>query len=231
LSARPRGEAKRGGAPAIVAGVEHLRSFEEMYAAAGDDLSAVPWANLKPFPPLVEWLDGEGAGAGGAAAAGGGKAATALVVGCGYGDDAEELAGRGFAVRAFDFSPTAIGHARDRFPESQVDYRVADLLDLPGEWRERFDLVVEVRTLQSLPIAERRAGAAAIAATVAPDGRLWLFALGREAPLPGETRPWPVVADELAELERAGLTWESRREDLLDADLYDVIGVLRRPRT
>jgi SAM-dependent methyltransferase len=212
--------------------VENLRSFEEMYAAAGDDLAAVPWANLKPFPLLVEWFDGEAArstAAGTAAAGGDGGAATALVVGCGYGDDAEELARRGFAVSAFDFSPTAIGHARERFPDSTVDYRVADLFDLPGEWGGRFDLVVEIRTLQSLPIEARRRGAAAIAATVAPGGRLWLFALGREAHVRGETRPWPVVPDELAELERAGLRWESRREDLLDADLYDVIGVLRRP--
>jgi SAM-dependent methyltransferase len=212
--------------------VEQLRTFEEMYAAAGDDLAAVPWANLKPFPLLVEWLGGEGAEAGGGAAAvGGGGAATALVIGCGYGDDAEELARHGFAVSAFDFSPTAIGHARERFPESTVDYRVADLFDLPVEWSGRFDLVVEIRTLQSLPIEVRRRGAAAIAATVAPGGRLWLFALGRETHMRGETRPWPVVPDELAELERAGLTWESRREDLLDADLYDVIGALRRPRT
>jgi SAM-dependent methyltransferase len=200
--------------------VEHLRSFEEMYAAAGDDLAAVPWANLKPFPLLVEWLDAKGAALG--------PGVTALVIGCGYGDDAEELARRGFAVSAFDFSPTAISRARERFPESAVDYRVADLLDLPAEWGGRFDLVVEIRTLQSLPIEVRKRGAAAIAATVAPGGRLWLFALGREEHLPGETRPWPVVPDELAALERAGLSWESRREDLLDADLFDVIGVLRR---
>ena len=190
-----------------------------MYAAAGDDLAAVPWANLKPFPPLVEWLDGPGAGTGGAA----------LVIGSGYGDDAEELARRGLAVSAFDLSPTAIERTHERFPESSVDYRVADLFDLPAEWRERFDLVVEIRTLQSLPIEERAAAAAAIAATVAPGGRLWLFALGRDAHLRGETRPWPVTPEELAVLEAGGLSWESRRGDLLDADLYDVIGTLRRP--
>jgi SAM-dependent methyltransferase len=190
-----------------------------MYAAAGDDLAAVPWANLRPFPLLVEWLDGEGAGAG----------RKALVIGCGYGDDAEELARRGFEVSAFDFSPTAIGRARERFPDRSVDYRVADLFDLPTEWRGRFDLVVEIRTVQSLPIAERRAGVAAIAATVAPGGRLWLFALGRERHVPGERRPWPVIPDELAGFEAAGLVWESRREDLLDVDLFNVVGVLRRP--
>jgi SAM-dependent methyltransferase len=195
------------------------RSFEEMYSAAGDDLAALPWASLKPFPLLVEWLDGPGAAVGG----------EALVVGTGLGDDAEELARRGFAVTAFDLSPTAIERARERFPESGVDYRFADLLELPAEWRERFDLVVEIRTLQSLPIADRKAAATAIAGTVAPGGLLWLFALGRESHQPGETRPWPVTTEELAVLEAAGLTWEAHREDLLDADLFDVVGTLRRP--
>jgi SAM-dependent methyltransferase len=199
--------------------VERPADFEEMYAAAGGDLAAVPWANLRPFPLLVEWLDGAGSGTG----------RRALVIGCGYGDDAEELARRAFEVSAFDFSPTAIRRARERFPASSVDYRVADLFDLPAEWSGRFDLVVEIRTMQSLPIAERRAGAAAIAATIAPGGRLWFFALGRETHLPGERRPWPVTPDELAGFEAAGLAWESHREDLLDADLYNVVGVLRRP--
>jgi ubiquinone/menaquinone biosynthesis C-methylase UbiE len=196
------------------------RSFEEMYSAAGEDLAALPWASLKPFPLLVEWLDGKGAGVSG----------KALVVGTGLGDDAEELARRGFEVTAFDLSPTAIERARERFPDSTVDYRVADLLDLPAEWREQFALVVEIRTLQSLPIGDREAAATAIAGTVAPGGLLWLFALGRDSHRPGETRPWPVTEEELAVLEAAGLSWESRREDLLDADLYDVRGTLRRPR-
>jgi SAM-dependent methyltransferase len=199
--------------------VERPADFEQMYAAAGDDLGAVPWANLRPFPLLVEWLDREGGGAG----------RTALVIGCGYGDDAEELARRGFEVSAFDFSPTAIGRARERFPDSSVDYRVADLFALPADWGGRFDLVIEIRTVQSLAIADRRVGVAAIAATVAPGGRLWLFALGRETHERGERRPWPVTPDELGGFEAAGLAWESRREDLLDADLYNVVGVLRRP--
>jgi SAM-dependent methyltransferase len=195
------------------------RSFEEMYAAAGDDLAALPWASLKPFPLLVEWLDGAGAGAEG----------EALVVGTGLGDDAEELARRGFAVSAFDLSPTAIGHARERFPKSAVDYRVADLFELPAEWGGRFDLVIEIRTLQSLPLEVREAAAKAIAATLAPGGRLWLFAFGRDAHRPGETRPWPLVPAELAVLEAAGLGWESREEELYDQGFRNITGVLRRP--
>jgi hypothetical protein len=207
------------------------RSFEEMYAAAGDDLSALPWAGLKPFPLLVEWLDGAGASAAGGTSGTDAPRGRALVVGTGLGDDAEELARRGFAVTAFDLSPTAIARARERFPQTTVDYLAADLLDLPAEWREGFDLVVEIRTLQSMPIGDRAAAAAAIAGTVAPGGLLWLFALGRDSHQPGESRPWPVTEEELAVLEASGLEWESRREDLLDADLYDVRGTLRRPRT
>lgn len=200
-----------------------------MYAAAGDDLGALPWANLKPFPLLVEWLGGAGAKVAGGTGDGTVARGQALVVGSGYGDDAEELARRGFEVTAFDLSPTAIARTRERFPDSAVEHRVADLLYLPAEWRERFDLVVEIRTLQSMPIAVREAAAAAIAGTVAPGGLLWLFALGRDSHRRGETRPWPVTSDELAVLEAAGLKWESRREDLLDADLFEVVGTLRRP--
>ena len=202
--------------------MENLRTFEEMYAAAGVDLTAVPWANLAPLPQFVGWLDEEGA----AAVERGGRA---LVVGSGYGDDAEELARRGLAVSAFDLSPTAVARAHERFPDSTVDYRVADVTDLAAEWRERFDLVVEIRTLQSMPVEMRAAAASSIAATVAPDGLLWLFALGRPAHRPGESRPWPVVDEELAVLEAAGLTWVSRREEPRGEDLYEVTGLLGRP--
>jgi SAM-dependent methyltransferase len=205
--------------------MEHPEEFEAVYAWAGEDLAAVPWANLEPLPELVEWLESEGPGGG----------RRALVIGCGYGDDAEELAGRGWEVSAFDVSATAVARARERFPASTVDYRAADLFDLPAEWRGRFDLVVEIRTLQAIPVAERQGGPAAIAATVAPGGRLWVSILGRESHLPGGTRPWPLVPDELAGFEAAGLRWDSRRDvPLADGEyptdrVYVTTGLLHRP--
>jgi SAM-dependent methyltransferase len=204
--------------------VDDQAEFEAIYAEAGDDLGSVPWAKLEPLPALVEWLDTQEPG--------GGRAA--LVIGSGLGDDAEELARRGWVVSAFDVSPTAIEQARKRFPETTVDYRAADLFDLPAEWRGRFDLVVEIRTLQAIPIAERAAGPAAIAATVAPGGRLWVSILGRDEHLPGGGIPWPLVPAELAELEAAGLEWVERRDvPLADGEyatdsVYEVIGLLRR---
>ncbi len=40
-------------------------------------------------------------------------------------------------------SPEAIEWCHRRFPESSVDYRVADLFSLPEEWTQSFDLVVD----------------------------------------------------------------------------------------
>jgi hypothetical protein len=62
--------------------------------------------------------------------------------------------------------------ARRRFPDSAVDYVVADLLDLPPEWHRAFDLVVEVITVQALPDPPRARAIACVASLVAPGGTL-----------------------------------------------------------
>ena len=80
-----------------------------------------------PHPLLVEWVEQQPASSG--PHAGGGL---------GLGDDAAFLAARGYRVIAFDISKSAIESARRRFPTSPVDFRVADLLNPPAEWRQRF---------------------------------------------------------------------------------------------
>ena len=114
---------------------------------------------------------------------------TALIVACGLGDDAEEVSRRGYQVTAFDLVPAAIGHCRERFPGSAVSYQVADLFRLPGGWSRAFYLVVEIRTLQSLPLAQRADAAAIIAGTVRPGGRLFVHGLGRADGDPPGSRP------------------------------------------
>ena len=95
------------------------------------------------------------------------------MIGTALGDDAELLAARGYAVTAFDVSPTAIEGARRRFRDSSVDYRVADLLDAcRQEWVGAFDLVAECITVQALPLTLRSRAIGAIASTVAPGGTL-----------------------------------------------------------
>ena len=116
--------------------------FEPLYARADISGAGVPWVKLAPNPFLAGWLADE-------RVKGGGR--EALVVGCGMGDDAEELARRGFHVTAFDISPSAIRLCRERFPASAVTYLNADLFTPPDDWQGRFDLVVEVITVQALP--------------------------------------------------------------------------------
>ncbi|MEA2296294.1 MAG: hypothetical protein QOE86_3933 [Solirubrobacteraceae bacterium] len=169
--------------------------FEQFYAQAGDDYAAIPWARLEPRPQLVSWLDRHPPAPG----------TRALVVACGLGDDAEELARRGCAVDAFDVSPTAIDAARRRFPDSAVDYRVADLFALAGDWRGAFAIVVEVMTVQSLPIELHRQAVETITALVAPGGTLLVRAATRAEHEPAPHRPWPLRPSELAWFEADGL--------------------------
>jgi 2-polyprenyl-3-methyl-5-hydroxy-6-metoxy-1,4-benzoquinol methylase len=178
-------------------------SFEDLYASVGGDLEQVPWARLGPNPMLVEWLDRRVITPG----------SRALVVACGLGDDAEELRRRGCEVTAFDLSETAIGWCRRRFPATSVDYQVADLLELPGEWARRYDIVVEINTIQSLPLNLRDRAVRAIADTVAPGGALFVRCAGRADDEPVDSRPWPVSRKELAVFEQEGLRETEFAED------------------
>jgi SAM-dependent methyltransferase len=183
--------------------------FEDIYAAARDDLASIPWASLAPNPALQEWLDTQP----GPQSAATSHAARALVVASGLGDDAEELARRGYRVTAFDISPTAIELCRSRFPASTVDYLVADLFDLPPAWTESYNLAVEIRTLQSLPLQLREQAAVAIARTLAPGGKLFVRAAARKPNEPLTSRPWPLTRDELDAFTQAGLIERQVREE------------------
>ena len=113
---------------AAVSEHEDTAWFERLYAAAEAGDAEVPWDRGGPNPFLEQWVRERGLE---------GAGRRALVIGTALGDDAELLAARGYAVTAFDVSPTAIEGARRRFPDSSVDYRVADLLDLPAECAAR----------------------------------------------------------------------------------------------
>jgi SAM-dependent methyltransferase len=162
--------------------------FEDLYSRAGEDASIIPWADLKPNPNLIQWLDQHSPFGSG----------LALKVGCGLGDDAEELARRGFKTTAFDIAATAIARCRARFPASPVSYFVADLFSAPNEWRGKFDLVLESYTLQVLPPHLRADAIKAIASFVSPGGTLLVITRGREPNEPEGRMPWPLTREELA---------------------------------
>lgn len=176
--------------------------FERLYADAEAGAAEVPWDSGTPHPLLVDWADG-------AQLAGDG--APALIVGCGYGDDAEYIAGRGFSVTAFDISPSAIRGVLRRFPSTAVGYTVADLFELPAAWQLAYNLVVEIFTVQALPIRLRPAAIAAVAGTVAHGGRLLVIQRSREDDDEIDEAsgpPWPLSRAELDMFSDKGLRLE-----------------------
>ena len=179
--------------------------FERLYVAADEGEAIVPWDRGAPHPLFVEWaaarrLEGHGR--------------RALVVGAGFGEDAEYLAQLGFATVAFDISATAVRAARERFPASTVEYVTADLLAAPAEWRAAFDLVVEIFTVQALPDALRTRATEAVAGLVAPGGTLIVITAARDeddGPMQGP--PWPLTRREVEAFGSTGLR-AVRIEDL-----------------
>lgn len=192
-SARARASAL---AHAALARGEPLAWFEALYRGASGDAAAIPWADLAPHPAIVRWLDAAGPLAG----------RRAIVVGCGLGDDAVEVARRGAVTTAFDLSDTAVAWCRRRFPDAPVAWTTADLLATPAAWRRAFDLVVEVFTIQSMPPALRERAIAAVADLLAPGGRLVVVARTRGEDEAAQGPPWPLTPRELEGFTRAGLT-------------------------
>src|SRR5258708_6104519 len=178
--------------------------FERLYAAAEAGQTAVPWDRGAPSPFLTQWAAQRAL-----------TGTSALVVGCGLGDDAQFIAELGFQTVAFDISPSAITAARRRFPDSAVHYLVANLLDPPAEWHHAFDLVVESLTLQALPDPPRRTAIARLGDLVAPAGTLIVIARAREPGQTAEGPPWALTRAEIDALTETGLE-PVRIEDLND---------------
>ena len=137
--------------------------FEPLYADSNVRGDGVPWAHMSTHPMLSAWLgdhplDGTGK--------------SALVIGCGMGDDAIQLESLGFAVTAFDVSASAIAYCNERFPTSTVQFVRADLFDPQPAWQRAFDVVLEIYTIQALPPQHETTVINAITDYVADNGQL-----------------------------------------------------------
>jgi SAM-dependent methyltransferase len=187
---------------------EPYQWFETLYQEAERGESILPWADRGPNGHMVAFWKARGWDPSGQ---------SALVVGCGLGDDAEEISAWGFRTTGFDFSKTAIAMVAKRFPHSRVDYRVADLFALPTDFPKAFDFVFEANTVQALPVDIRARAIEKIAGFVKPGGRLMVIARAREESDPVDQLPWPLTRGEIDGFVRAGLREESF-EDLIDVE-------------
>ncbi len=207
--------------------------FEELYREAAGDNEKIPWADLVPNRFFKAWAEKSGLR---------GDGRKALVVGCGLGDDAVFLDDLGFKVTGFDISPTAIEWARKLHRARDIRFEVMDLFESPVEWRyspaesrrsNGFDFVLEVYTIQPLPIEMRERVMDSIAAFVAHGGELVIVTRGREDDEEVVKVPWPVSREELARFEESGLIqthFEVMPDDTDDEPAHRFVVQYRRPQ-
>jgi len=199
---------------ATIPTAEQLARFDAVYreAAEASDPTRIPWDDDAPNPHLVQWLDREAP----AVLRCGSRVA---VIGCGRGHDARELMRRGYEVTAFDISPTAVAWAKRLDPENGANYIEANVLEPPARWIHRFDLVVEINTVQSLPPECRPAMVDAIAKLVGMRGHLMVICRATDTPVTvDDGPPWALTESELTALAAAADLHADRIDRIVDGE-------------
>ncbi len=171
--------------------------FEALYQEAAGDNEVIPWADLEPNAYFRKWAEAKGLK---------GEGRTALVVGCGLGDDARYLHDIGFKVTAFDISPTAVDWARKLHADTDIVFETCDLFKPFRGWLGAFDFVLEIYTIQPLPLIMRPQVVDAIAGFVKEGGRIVVVTRGREDDVEPDELPWPMSRRDLSRFEYNGLT-------------------------
>ena len=160
---------------------------DSIYQDAKGDYTKVFWADLEPSPYLVQWLKDNPIE----------TSKRAIVIGCGVGDDCEALSQFGFDVIGFDIAPTAIELCKKRYPNSNVDYQVADLFNYPKEWQNSFDVIYECNTIQILANEYRVQARKAISSLLAKDGHLLVSCRSRNKAEQEDDIPLPLDKEEI----------------------------------
>lgn len=174
--------------------------FDALYRESEGNTDAIPWADLEPNKYLQQWVEVNGLN---------GSGRTALVVGCGLGDDAKYLRDLGFKVTGFDISPTAIEWAKRLHADTDISFEVADLLQPKPEWKGNFDFVLEVYTIQPLPLSIREQVIDSIASFVGPGGELLVVTRGRADDQEPDELPWPLSRLDLQRFTEHGMKEDS----------------------
>ena len=175
---------------------DRLGWFDAFYKEAAGNNEQIPWADLEPNRFFKAWADDVELKCDGR---------KALVVGCGLGDDAKFLDDLGFNVTAFDISPTAVEWAKRLYPDTDIRFEVADLFEPFRGWLGAFDFVLEIYTIQPLPMEMRERVIDSIAGFVADNGELVVVTRGREDDEEPVELPWPLSRRDLSRFETHGL--------------------------
>jgi SAM-dependent methyltransferase len=172
--------------------------FEPLYAGSTKDGEGVPWANMETHPAFKTWLNNNSLT---------GENKSALVVGCGMGDDAIRLEDLGYQVTAFDVSESAIKFCKERFPDTSVNFIQADLLKEQNQWYRKFDFVLEIYTVQALPPKYEEELIKNISSFVAPAGQLLVIAeVGKKDRTFDNGPPWLLTPQHVGTFVACGLT-------------------------
>ena len=119
-----------------------------------------------------------------------------LDAGCGTGENALFLAAKGYEVWGVDLSPTAIGKAREKARERDIEvrFRVHDVLDLPSLGTD-FDTVIDSGVFHTFPDDAREAFVSSVASVLTPGGVYHMIAFSELEP--GSWGPRRVTAAEI----------------------------------
>ena len=168
--------------------VPDRRRFESAYAGQP------PWDIGKPQKPFVDVADR--------------ITGTVLDAGCGTGDTALFLAGRGSKVTGIDFLEVPIQKAQQKAGERgvQVTFLVKDALTLK-DWSERFDAVIDSGLFHVFGDEDRRRYVEGLATVLKPGGRLFLMCFSDEEP--GTQGPRRISKRELHDAFAEGWSIES----------------------
>jgi cyclopropane fatty-acyl-phospholipid synthase-like methyltransferase len=163
-------------------------AFETMYARQA------PWDIGKPQQPFLDVADR--------------ISGSVLDAGCGTGDTALFLAGRGLQVTGIDFLDEPIRRAEQKAAAMglAVIFLVKDALTL-ADWDQQFDNVIDSGLFHVFADEDRRRYVAGLAAVLRPGGRLFLICWSDEEP---DTQgPRRVSREELCDAFAHGWTIES----------------------
>jgi cyclopropane fatty-acyl-phospholipid synthase-like methyltransferase len=168
--------------------VPDRKTFETAYAGQA------PWDIGKPQKAFIDVADQ--------------ITGSILDAGCGTGDTALFLAGRGERVTGIDFLEEPIRRAKRKAVERglTVTFLVKDALTLK-DWSERFDNVVDSGLFHVFSDVDRKNYVAGLATVLKPGGRLFLMCFSDEEP--GTQGPRRVSRKELRDAFTQGWHIES----------------------